>query len=311
MTAASVLAQHWTCTWLSISSEPTLSSTFKLLLFSAKNKSCKMAQRYGWDDWTDRIGNGEMLDHINRELACSELYLPDSDIREALRDLKNTAEYGRFREDFLINSLKSKLKNDRDSVGGQGFYRSRSFFLVCCIVAQRSEAPELARSLLRFFNKENEVIVRDKLSLLTEWCIGLKQLKGLVDEGKLSKAFRQVASRGPPLFEEWRRPGSHHSLISDIFRYIQDEILSDQDRERDQLILAPRPLPVRRLSGSLCRRQNWLEDPPYPRTTYHSPLLAPLVAARHDLHPLHLHQHLQDWELARLERDFSHLHRHR
>ncbi|KAJ4987019.1 hypothetical protein SVAN01_07435 [Stagonosporopsis vannaccii] len=258
--------------------------------------------RHGFDG-ADRIDIGDLTDYINRELGPQEIYLSDSDIREALRELKNAAEgYGCFREEELVNTLRNKLDRDRGSGGAQGLYRSRTRFLVFCYTAARLGSHRIARALLRFFARESHEIVRDEIPLLTEWCIGLQQLQGLVDEDRLGRAFRQVASRGPPLFEEWQRPGA------DVFRSLHDGDMFHRDRARDRLqILGPRHRHVRHASVPVHRRENDLVDPPYPRPAYHFPL----VGTRYELDGIHLHQQLHGLELHRLNLEVEDLHRHR
>ena len=265
--------------------------------------------RFGlWADWADQVDNEDTISYINHELSPCGIYLSDADIEDALRDLKDvmrSEKFGNACEDELASMMKTKLKKDRDSNGGQGLYRSRSRFLVFCYVARRTNFEGLARALLRFFGREgDDIVVEEKSFLLTEWCLGLRQLQGLVSEDKLRKAFRPVASRGPPLFEEWQRPGPHHSWIADILRYCYDAILFDHGRGRDHLqLLGPYDLPVRRLSVPACRRPSFVELPSYSRTGYNSPLSTP----SHDLHALHLQQHMQAFELARLQRDVDDL----
>lgn len=237
----------------------------------------------------DGIDIADLTDYINRELSLHEIYISDSDTREALRELRDVAEgHGYFRQELLIRRLRTKLNKDQESGGEQGLYRSRTRFIISCYTAKRLRARDLAEAVLRFFSTESHVIVHDKLPLLTEWCVGLRQLQGLVNEGELNRAFHDVARRGPPLFEEWRRPGADMYHDDDIF---------DRDRGRHQLqLLVPRPRHVRHASMPAYWRRNYLEDPPYPRTAYHLPLVVP----RHDLDAIRMHQRFQDLQLAGL-----------
>ncbi|KAF2622319.1 hypothetical protein BU25DRAFT_214778 [Macroventuria anomochaeta] len=266
-----------------------------------------------WNAWADQIDNGELMDFINRELGRCGIYLSDADIRKFLGELKDAArleeyDFGGDRGDELVTRMRGNLTKDLESNGGQGLYRSRSRFLVFCYVARRTNSDELAGALLRFFSKKGtDIVDEEKSFLLTEWCLGLQQLEGLVPEDKLHKAFRQVASLGPPMFEEWRRPGPHHSWVADILRLFHERVPHDHSQGRSQLqLIAPGDFPVRRLSVPPFSRPSFIDLPPYPRTGYNSPLISP----RHDLHALHLQQHMQAFELARLQRDVDDL-RHR
>jgi hypothetical protein len=253
-----------------------------------------------WNNWADRIDKGEYLDYINRELGPRNIYLSDAEIKQALSELKNAARSGD--EDQVVETLKNKLNNDLESNRSQGLHRSRSQFLISSFVAHRLRSNELARALLRFFSKKGtEIVEEEKPFMLSEWCLALTQLEDLVPHDKWSKAFRQVAGRGPPMLEEWRRPGPYHSWANEILRPLHGSFLRDHGRGEDQLqLIAPR---VRRLSVPAFRRPSIIEIPPYPRTSYDSPM----VTTRHALDALHLRQTMQAFELDRLRRDVDDL----
>ncbi|KAF9693137.1 hypothetical protein EKO04_008671 [Ascochyta lentis] len=271
-----------------------------------------------YENWNDRahgVNDGDLMNYINRELQSRDIYLPDTDIRQFLGELKNLSvsgtsyELGGAREDQFVNMMKSRLTKDLDSNGSQGLHRSRSRFLTFCFVARRLSSNELARALLRFFVRgENKILGEEESFLLTEWCLGLQQLEGLVSEDRLNDAFRRVASLGPPMFEEWRRPGPHHSWITDLLRFLNETFRHDhdhdhdRDRDRHQMV-ACRELPPRRLSVPHPRRPFMIDMPPYPRTGYNSPMISPMIS--HGVTSLHLQQQVHAFELDRLRRDID------
>lgn len=266
-----------------------------------------------WSDWANQIDTEDLVRFINRELRQREIYLSDTDINQALSELQNAARSENYgltgsREDRLMSMIKKRLTRDLDSTVSQGLYRSRSCFLTCCFVARRVSSNELAKALLRFFSKEGTNIVEEERSfLLTEWCLGLQQLTGLVPEDKLGKAFHQVARLGPPMFEEWRRPGLHHSWVANLLKFFNETTLHDHSRGRGLLQLSgQRDMLVRRLSAPAFRSPSIIDIPPYPRTGYSSPMRSP----RHEMNALHLQQQAHEFEIDRLRRDVDSM-RHR
>ena len=253
-----------------------------------------------WNNWTDRIDEGEHFDYINRELGPRNIYLSDTEIKRALSELKDAARSGD--EDQVVEMLKNKLNNDLELNGSQGLRRSRSHFLISSFVAHRLRSSELARALLRFLSKKGSEIVEAVRSfMVTEWCLALAQLEDLVSHDKWSKAFRQVASRGPPMLEEWRRPGPYHSWENGILRLLHESIFRDHGRGEDQLqLIAPR---VRKLPVPAFRRPSMIEMTSYPRTCYDSLVVTPW----HEMDALHLRQTMQAFELDRLRRDVDDL----
>lgn len=253
-----------------------------------------------WDDWSDRIDDGDLSEYVKRELQNRGLFLSDTDVKQNLGDLRNVWRYG-GREDRLVNMMQNKLSKDLDSSRHQGLYRTRSRFLTFCFVARRMGSDELARGLLRFYAKEQtEILEEEESFLLTEWCLALQQLEGLVSQDKLMDAFRKVARLGPPMFEQWNRSGPHHSWVVDLLRLLHDLVRHERGRGRDEIqLLAPRDLPARRLSVPAFRR------PSYRGTGYNTPLVTPRIS--HEVNALHLQQHVQGYELERLRRDMENM----
>lgn len=253
----------------------------------------------------DGIDIGDLTDYINRELSLQDIYLSDADIQEALRDLQDAAEgHVHFDEEQLIHKLRTKLNKDRDSGGAQGLYRSRTRFLVFCYTAKRLRSHNLAGAVLRFLVRESHEIANDELPLLTEWCLGLTQLQGLVDDDTLRTALHDIASRGPPLFEEWRRPAAN---MYRRFPLHDDDDVFDRHRARDQLqLLNPRHRHIRLDPVPAYRRRDYLDDQPYSHAALHLHLLA----QRHDLHAIRLHQRFQDIRLDGLQYEVEDIHRH-
>ena len=257
-----------------------------------------------YDDWTDQIDHEELINYINREMRPLNIYISDTDIRNAVDELRDAASSENYsREDRLIKALKMKLEKDQESRGTQGLHRSRGRFLIFCYVAHLLESQELARTLLRFFNSREGTEIDDdeKSFMLTEWGLGLQKLEGLVPQEKLEKAFIRIASRGPPMFEEWRRPGQCQPWVANLFRRVQETMLQEHGRGRDQLQLITSP--VRRPSLPAFRRPSMIVLPPYPRTGYNSPIVTP----RHELNTLRFRQDMQALELNRLRRDVDDL----
>lgn len=251
---------------------------------------------------TARLDVGEPLEFINHELGRCDIYLADLEILKFLRELREV-DLGGDGEDELLANLRESLTRDLETNRAQGLYCSRSRFLVYCYTAQHLRSRELARALLRFFTRKGDRIVdEEKTCLLTEWCLGLQQLEGLVPEDRWYKAFRQVARLGPPLFEEWRRPGPQQPWIGDILRLFQDRVLLPGARGRHQRHLIPN---VRRYALPPLDLPRLGAIPPYPRTGYNTPVLAPV----HDLQALQFRQHLQTLEMARLLSEVDELHR--
>ncbi|UPX10066.1 uncharacterized protein EKO05_0000738 [Ascochyta rabiei] len=271
--------------------------------------SSRLSGYEDWNDWVDEIDNGDIINYITHELRSREIYLSESDIRQGLEELNSLSlsrashHFGDAREDQLMNIMKRALAKDLDSNGSQGLYRSRSRFLTFCFVARRLGSKELAGVLLRFFVRaESNILDGEKSFLLTEWCLALQQLESLVSDDRLNDAFGRIAKLGPPLFEEWRRPGPHHSWIMDMLRFFNEMNRHDHGRGRDQLqVIAPHDLPPRRLSVPPLRRPFTVDIPPYPRTVYNTPMISP----RHGVAGLHLQQQMHAFELNRLRRDMD------
>lgn len=260
---------------------------------------------YGWGGgYIDEFDVDDVVKFVNSELRPTGIYLSDADIKKyvcELEDLGGLEGFG-FRGDELTRKLTDHLDKDKDSNNrGQGMYRSRHRFLVLSYAARRTRSKDVANALMRFWTRGgSDIIRREEHILLTEWCTAIMQLQNLADEDKWQRAFNQVASLGPPMFEEWQRSGPHRSMAEDILSLFRDLML---DHGRGRHHLQPYDVPVRRLSVS-ARRPSFIELPPYPRTGYNSPLLSPMHDA---FNLLHEQQHRQQYDIARLEHRIGNL----
>ena len=254
------------------------------------------------NDWADRIEIGELLDFVNLELGLHHLYLSDADITLFLQELMDIARpgvhnLGNDTEEELVEHLRECIARDLRSDRGQGLYESRSRFMVYCFVAQRIHSRELARALVRFFLKRGDDITEEeKHTLLAEWCIGLQKIEGLAPGDKWQRAFHRATRRGPPFFEEWRRPAPHRPVIADILGFYNDRDFNDYGRGRFHGPFAPR---VRRNHIPIIPGMRLGELPPYPRVGYYDPIVAPVYG----IHDIPLEQRLRQIRMARLLRD--------
>jgi hypothetical protein len=274
------------------------------------------------DSWNARgslVDVGDIVDYIKRELRKFGIYISDTDIKQAWGDLmnalssRNVYDFGGTCESQVTKMMANRLVQDVGTRGNQGLYRSRSRFLTLCFVAHRTSSVRLARSLLQFFNDEEvEIVESEDMFLLTEWCLGLRKLQGLVSEDKLHQAMSQVASLGPPMFEEWRRLGPHHSWIAEVAQVVQEmqhKFRHDPLRGRDRLQLsAPCDWPIRRLSAPPRVRPRrpmlQIEMPTFSRTGYNTPLLSPRrLSTADEVNALQWRQQEHSSELDRLRRD--------
>lgn len=248
------------------------------------------------------FGN-ELVDAISHELSRSGIYVSDADVQENVDELENHLNgFDIHGLRTLINRLKDKLAMDKESDGSQGLYRSRRQFLIFCHAARVIRSVELAEALSRFLeSKADDIDDEEKDFLVTEWCHGLLQLKGLIDEDTWYRALQKVAKRGPPLFEEWRRPGPQRSWIEELARLLQDRVFNDHGRGRHQL--QRYDFPARRLSVP-ARRPSLIDLPRGPRTGYNSPLLSPMHGV---LDALHERQYVQQCNTWRLEQRIDRL----
>jgi hypothetical protein len=220
----------------------------------------------------------DLVNAISRELSRGGIYLSDTDIRDNLEDLEDYLEGIDFRgEDGLMRRLRDKLALDKVSGGRQGLYRSRRQFYVFCHAARHVRSIELAKALLRFLRRNaDDIEEEEKDTLMTEWCHGLVQLRGLVDGDGWNSVFQKVAKHGPPMFEEWRKSSTQPSWMEQSVRSLQNRIFQDDERGRHQV--QRYDCGVRTLSVP-ARRPTLIDLPPYPRTVYSSPLLSPMYNA--------------------------------
>jgi hypothetical protein len=254
------------------------------------------------NDWADRIEIGELLNFVNLELGIHHMFLSDAEIGLFLQELRDIARPGVYNlgndtEEELVEHLRECIARDLRSDGGQGLYQSRSRFMVYCFVAQRIHSRELARALVRFFLKRGDDIANEERhTLLAEWCIGLQKIEGLAPGDKWHRAFHQATRRGPPLFEEWRRPAPHRPFMADMLGLYNDRDFNEYGRGRVHELLGPR---VRRNQIQIVPGMRLGELPPYPRAGY----IDPVVAPAYGLNDFQLEQRLRQIRMARLLRD--------
>lgn len=249
----------------------------------------------------------DLVNAITRELSRSGIYLSTADIQKNADEMGDYLDNrGACGEDELITKLRAKLARDKESSGGQGLHRSRCQFYIFCHAARHIDSVDLAEALLRFLERNTSQIDQEEKSfLMTEWCHGLLQLKGLVDEDRWNEALQKVANRGPPMFEEWRRPGLPRSWAEEMVRLLQNTRFHDLGGGRH--CLQSFDLPAREPSVP-ARRPSVMGMPSFPYTGYSSPLLSPL----HDsFDQLQAQQHRQQFDIAMLEYHMENLrHRH-
>jgi hypothetical protein len=255
---------------------------------------------FGHDnDWADRIEIGELLNCVNLELGLHHLYLSDTEVTLFLQELRDISRPGVYNlgsdtEEELVAHLRECLARDLRSNRDQGLYQSRSRFMVYCFVARRIHSRELARALVRFFLKRGDDIAEEERhSLLSEWCIGLQNIEGLAPGDKWHRAFHRATRRGPPLFEEWRRPAPHR--IADMLGLHNDRDFNEYGHGRAHGLFAPR---VRRNQIPIVPGMRLGELPPYPRVGYFDHVVAPAYG----LHDFQLEQRLRQIQMARMLR---------
>ena len=272
----------------------------------------------GYDDWNDSaaridIERKDMLDYIKRELKILGIHISDTEIKSTCSDLENVANsegvysFGSTREERVTKMIKNRLSQDLRSNGIQGLHQSRLRFLVLCYIAQREYWEWLAKALLKFFDQnETDIVREEEPMLLTEWCLGLHQLKDLLPRDKLNHTFRQIASLGPTSFGDWETPISHHSWIMDLRRSLCELMLHDHVRRRSQFHLGPLyDLPMRGSSVPAFRPSFVAELQPSSHVGYNTTVMSPSIS--HEMNALHLQQQAQAFELSRIRRDMNSL----
>ncbi|KAH6629419.1 hypothetical protein C7974DRAFT_413219 [Boeremia exigua] len=237
----------------------------------------------------DRVDTEDLVAYISREVNRQDAFLSDSDIRKFIDELHDDLNAGGALEIALAARFRRNLAKDLDSARNQGLYRSRNRFLVFCYAARRYNSPDLSRGLNRFFSANlAEIMISEQPYLKALWYLGVEQLRSAAAD---DKAFRRMASRDTPVFEEWRRSGPDRSWGAELIRLFQDTTHEcDHGRTQTQIISSVVP--------------RYPTTPPLRhRKMYNSSLLDPA----HEMQTLQLQQQIQALDVAKLKRDVDDL----
>lgn len=108
------------------------------------------------------------------------------------------------KEDRVQEISEELLRDERSRTDYRGLYKTRTCFLILCVVAFCAQSERLAAALGGFIEDRAHRIVEDENSIcLAEWCLGLCELRNLIPSWKLQRLTERLSDAGSGILDDW------------------------------------------------------------------------------------------------------------
>ena len=106
--------------------------------------------------------------------------------------------------------MRNCLNSEMYSQAQPSLPRSRSRFMILCLVASQTLSARLAEALLQFYNTGVQHIVdSENLTALHEWIMALNELRDLISSDALDGARRHTTSSSNRMSNGYQRPDAN------------------------------------------------------------------------------------------------------
>jgi hypothetical protein len=124
---------------------------------------------------------------------------------------RHTRDFGEeSKKQRVVEMLYSCLNSEMYAPLDPTLPRSRSRFLILCLVANQTTSTRLAEALLQFYNtRVLHVVGSDNSTALYEWNMALDELRDLIPTDALDSARRYATGPGNRMSDRFQRPGIH------------------------------------------------------------------------------------------------------
>jgi hypothetical protein len=135
------------------------------------------------------------------------------------RSLRDFGEESRKQR--VIEIMRNCLNSEMYSQAQPSLPRSRSRFLILCLLANQTVSIRLAEVLLQFYNTGAQHIVECETSTaLHEWNVALNELQDLVSADALDSARRYAASSTNRTSTRYQRSGIHDPHAAGLMDFV-------------------------------------------------------------------------------------------
>jgi hypothetical protein len=190
-----------------------------------------------WDASHGRIDATPLIEYVAQRIAGR---IPGVNVynsgQEVERDVyalfqelstRNLGDFGEgSKKQRVAEIMRNCLTGEMYSQSQPSLPRSRSRFLILCLVASQTLSTRLAEALLQFYNTGVQHIVDSENSTaLHEWGMALNELRDLISADALDRARRHATNSGNRMPNRYQRPDVHDPRAAGLmdFMYVRSQ----------------------------------------------------------------------------------------